>query len=165
MNSESYPQNVSVRLIQENRFEVRIGDQYQIGDSYYLGIAAADGEQSFDTAEGLRILLRSWLQVLTDASTQDISYLPFDFADEYTRWLACQKSDDQLLIVFGTAAVEGWAISPGNFAEFAHRLPEFQPDSPIVVHSFYRPYFLSQLRRSLAAVAGSNSAETGPKDA
>lgn len=152
MNPDQHLQNVAVRLIQDNRFQVSMGDQVQIGDTYYLGIAAADDEHPFDAAEGLRILLRSWIRELELAQPQQITYLPFDFSDEFTRWIACQQSDQNLLVVFGSAAVEGWAISPRDFSNYAHRLPEFQPDSPVVIHTFYRPFLLSRLRQALANV-------------
>ena len=99
-------------------------------------------------------MLGAWLQALLAAADGELIYLPFDFSDEYTRWIACQRDGDQLLVVFGWAEVEGWAISPSDFSEYQKDLPGFSPDEPLTVQSFYRPWFISQIRRSIACCSG-----------
>lgn len=141
--------NVSVTLDADNRIVVQIGEECRIGDSYYLSIDPQEPEHDPSPTAGLRTLLLSWIRELS-SSDGDLIYLPFDFSDEYTRWLACQKIADQVLVVCGWAQVEGWAIRPANFREYVHAVPNFRPDEPLLVQQFYLPRFLSQLRRSAA---------------
>lgn len=149
VNAAPQSTHVVVSLDADRRIVVRIGDETRIGDSYYLGIDRESPDHNCSPAVGLRRLLQAWIRELS-SDNGDLIYLPFDFSDEYTRWLACQKIADQILVVFGWAEVEGWAISPSDFSQFARAVPEFNPDEPLHVQQFYLPRFLSQLRQSLA---------------
>jgi hypothetical protein len=148
-------QNVAVQLGADNRIVVRFGSEYRPGDSYYLGIDPRSPDHDCTPQTGLQRMLGAWLQALLAAADGELIYLPFDFSDEYTRWIACQRDGDQLLVVFGWAEVEGWAISPSDFSEYQKDLPGFSPDEPLTVQSFYRPWFISQIRRSIACCSGS----------
>jgi len=104
---------------------------------------------SAELAEGVRELLRGWLSVLMQMSDGEQVFLPFDFSDEYTRWLTVHRRDREATVVFGWADVEGWAISPTNPAEYSKALPGFQPDDPLHVQTFYLPGLIGDLRCAL----------------
>lgn len=153
MTPPNSQQNVSVRLDVDNRIVVQIGSECHSGDSYYLGIDPRSPDHNCTPKQGLKSLLLNWLAIVSAAADRSIIYLPFDFSDEYTRWIACQRDGDQILVVFGWAGIEGWAISPSDFQEYSGSLPEFVPDEPVVVQSFYTPYFISSIRRSIAILS------------
>lgn len=96
---------------------------------------SGEGESASRVAleAGLRGLLREWLRHLQSLEDGGLVWLPFDFSDEYTRWLAVQRSGDEVSLVFGWAAVEGWAIDPQHLGELPRTLEGFVPDEPLVV--------------------------------
>ncbi|MCA9037286.1 MAG: hypothetical protein KDA91_19255 [Planctomycetaceae bacterium] len=140
---------LSLRLTSEDRFLVRIGLEERTGETYYLGLDPENAGMPMSVTRGLNLLLKGWLHVLESINDGDLIYLPFDFSDEYTRWVACQMTGHDIHIVMGWAAVEGWAISPSNFESHARSVSQFQPDEPLTVQSFYLPRFLSELRREI----------------
>lgn len=142
-------QKISVELDGNNHIVVHVGNECRIGNSYYLGLAPECQDHNCSISTGLRRMLLAWIREL-ESACNDLIYLPFDFSDETTRWLACQKIGSQLHVVFGWADVEGWAITPSDFSGFARSLPGFTPDEPLNVQEFYLPRFLSQIRRSAA---------------
>ncbi len=152
-SQESAPQSqiVMVHLDAENHIVVQAGEVSKLGNSYYLGLDPSSPDHNCSPKVGLKRMLTAWIRELS-SDEGDLIYLPFDFSDEYTRWLACQKISDQVLIVFGWAEVEGWAISPSDFSQYAHAVPGFSPDEPLLVQQFYLPRFLAQLRRSAATI-------------
>ena len=92
----------------------------------------------------------SWIQILGEADDGELVYLPFDFADEYTKWIACQILGNEVSMVFGWAPVEGWSISPPEITALSRQVTSFNPSEPLTIQVFYRPRVLSLLRRSLA---------------
>jgi hypothetical protein len=148
--------NLTVRLTSDNQIEVQVGTESRTGECYYLDLRSEiDQSQigSAELAEGVRSLLRGWLNVLTKMSDGDQVFLPFDFSDEYTRWLTVHRSDREAAVVFGWADVEGWAISPTNPDEYSAALPGFQPDDPLYVQTFYLPRLIGDLRCSLLNIS------------
>lgn len=152
---------LEVRLINEDEFCIRVGTDLQTGALYYLGIDPESAEHHCSPAQGVRRLLDRWLQVITEEATGQIFYLPFDFSDESTRWLACEKSGQQITTVFGWAPVEGWSFSPSDFESYRHQLSDFQPDVPANPQTIYLPRFLSELRAAAASVC---PRENSPRD-
>ena len=148
--AHSAARNVSVTLESDNRVAVRIGDETRTGDTYYLGLDALNDVEDSDPIPALLSLLDGWLAALLRLRDGDLIYLPFDFSDEYTRWVACQASDNELTAVFGWAEVEGWAISPTDFSQYVRDLDDFRADEPIHPQTFYRPRFIGLVRRSQA---------------
>lgn len=147
--------NVSVELDRDNRIVVAVGDECRFGDGCYFGISPDDPDHGAPLQIGLRRLLLQWIQVLSTPEDA-LLYLPFDFSDEFTRWLACQKIGDQLLVVFGWAPIEGWAFTPSDFSQFVDGVPGFRPDEPLVVQQFYLPRFISLVRHSAACCTDSS---------
>lgn len=142
--------HVSITLNDDQRLVLQLGDEAHYGDTYFLGLDPQNADSEMPVVSGVKHLLQSWIQTLTAAPDNSLCHLPFDFADEFTRWIACQSSGSQLSVVVGWAPVEGWTISPRDISACATTLHSFQPDEPLMVKAFYRPRFLSQLRASLA---------------
>ncbi len=144
---------VSVSLNADNQIEVNVGTESRAGESYYLGLQPNSENHEFRPAEGTRQLVSEWIRLLTELRDGQQLFLPFDFSDEYTRWLTLRREDRDVTIVFGWATVEGWAISPRDFTQYAHGVPGFMPDEPLLTQTFYLPRILSDLRRSHAILA------------
>lgn len=149
----SATQTVTIRLDDDSRIALRIGTESRDGDSYYLGLNTHSPDHNCSAQTGLIRLLTAWIRSLCELKDGGLIYLPFDFSDEYTRWLACQRVSQEIMVVFGWAAVEGWAISPSDFSEYLYQVPEFSPDEPLEVQSFYLPWFISQIRRSRSGLS------------
>ena len=143
---------LDLQLLSDEEFRIRLGDESRTGSLYYLGIDPRSVDHDCPAEEGLRRLVRGWLNQLSDCSNSGIRYLPFDFADESTQWLACDASNSTIDVVFGWAPVEGWAISPSDFQQHATHLTGFAPNEPAFVQTFYLPRLLSELRRLISAI-------------
>ncbi|MFM7055499.1 MAG: hypothetical protein ACKO2P_01110 [Planctomycetota bacterium] len=135
---------LTVRLNSGNQIEVRCGTESRCGECHYLdsgftpGPVLPDGtapaeptRQQLNSA--LTSLLREWHRVLQTLEDGGLIWLPFDFSDEITQWLAVQRTGDEAALVFGRAPVEGWAINPGNLGDLPRSLSDFVPDEPLVV--------------------------------
>lgn len=155
--------NVTVTLEGDNQIAVRIGDERRTGDTYYLSLDPLNEVEEADPLPGLRCLLQGWLEELTRAKPGDMIHLPFDFSDEFTRWIGCQVTSDEIVAVFGWAEVEGWAIMPSDFSEHSRNLVGFCPDEPLHPQSFYRPRFISLIRRSRAMLQPRRPRRDDPK--
>ncbi len=145
--------NVAVSLNADNQIEIRVGAESRAGESYYLGLQVDSDSHEFRPADGIAQLLREWIRLLIELKDGRQLFLPFDFSDEYTRWLTVQREGCDVAIVFGWSTVEGWAISPGDFTQYAHGLPGFMPDEPLQAQTWYLPNVLSGLRQSLFVLA------------
>ena len=145
--------NVSVSLNADNQIQVRVGAESRAGECYYLGLQGISENPEFRPVEGIVQLLTEWLRLLVGLHDGQLLFLPFDFSDEYTRWLTLHRDGSDVTIVFGWASVEGWSISPDDLTPYAHSLPDFMPDEPLHAQTFYLPRVLSDLRHSLAILA------------
>lgn len=140
--------SISIRLLDAEQLLVTIGEERRVGHLYYLGLDPESRHEECSVASGLRRLIETWIEVVLEAKPGALFYLPFDFSDEFTRWVACQKSQYTIDCVFGWAPVEGWAFSPADFRQYAAELQDFQPDEPVHPQTVYLPRFLSGLRQS-----------------
>ena len=141
-----------VSLSDNEQFRVRIGDEERSGELYYLGIDPRNKDHDCSPDIGLRRLIDGWIETIIESPDNQMFYLPFDFSDEFTRWLACEKSASEMTVVCGWAEVEGWSFSPSEFREQASALTGFQPDDPVHPQTFYVPRFLSNLRSCRARI-------------
>ena len=144
--------NVSVGLNPNNQIEVRVGSDSRAGESYYLGLQPGSENHESRPVEGTVQLVGEWIRLLTTLKDGQQLFLPFDFSDEYTRWLTLHREGRNVTIVFGWATVEGWSISPRDLSQYAHGLPNFMPDEPLLTQTFYLPQVLCNLRQSLATL-------------
>lgn len=133
---------LSIRLNSGNQIEVLCGSESRCGECYYLSLTESSGDTGEGAAAsqsalqcGLRGLLQEWIRQLQSLEDGGLMWLPFDFSDEYTRWLAVQRSGDEASLVFGWAPVEGWAINPQDLGELPRQLEGFVPDEPLVVEA------------------------------
>lgn len=149
--------NVTVILNADNQIVVHVGTESRAGESYYLGLQPNSESSEFRPATGTTQLVSEWIRLLSSLRDGEQLFLPFDFSDEYTRWLHCHREARNVTIVFGWATVEGWAISPKDLSPHAHGLPGFMPDEPLICQTFYLPRILNDLRHSRAILA--NQAE------
>ena len=106
-----------IHITDGEQFHVRVGTEHRAGDLYYLGIDPRNKDHECSSDVGLMRLIDGWIETIIANQPGRIFYLPFDFSDEFTRWLACEKSGSEITIVFGWAAVEGWSFSPSEFSE------------------------------------------------
>lgn len=137
---------VELLVTDNDQFGVRIGDEVRTGDLYYLGIDPRNQDHECSAETGLRRLIAGWIEAVASFETGRLFYLPFDFSDEFTRWLACEKKGSEITVVFGWAEVEGWSFSPSDFEEVACSMNDFRADEPVNPQTFYLPRFLSNLR-------------------
>ena len=140
--------NVSVSLNADNQITVTVGSESRAGESYYLGLQPNTENHEFRPATGTVQLVSEWIRLLTELKVGQTLFLPFDFSDEYTRWLHVHREGRHLTVVFGWATVEGWAISPQDLSQYADGLPGFMPDEPLITQTLYMPRVLSDLRHS-----------------
>jgi len=144
--------NVSVRLSAHNQIEVRVGNESRTGETYYLGLQSDHHAEPCGPVTGTLKLVTEWIRLLSELRDGEQVFLPFDFSDEYTRWLTLTRDARDVSVVFGWANIEGWAIPPSDFSQYAHELPEFVPDEPFYSQSFYLPAVLSDLRHCRAVL-------------
>ena len=148
--------SIAIQLTSDEKFRVTVGNEVREGDLYYLGIDPRTTDHDCTPIDGLRRLIGSWIEVIIGISHSNVFYLPFDFSDEYTGWLACQKNGSNITIVSGWAEIEGWSFSPSDFREHLLKIESFRPNDPVNPQTFYAPRVLAGLRRSLATLeAGS----------
>lgn len=111
---------------------LKIGDSVWCCDSYYLALdrgMRADHEDASKVRAVLRALLENWRTAIEDLTNGATAYLPYDFSDQCTAWLACELIDGELLIRRGWADVEGWSISPIALRAHLARPAGFHPDA------------------------------------
>jgi len=150
----SVPTNfiADIRITSGEQFQVQIGDENRSGDLYYLGIDPRNEDHNCSADLGLWRLITGWIDTIAANTDGQRFYLPFDFSDEFTRWVACEKSGNEITVVFGWAEVEGWSFSPSEFSAHSQDLKGFRADEPTNPQTFYTPQFLSDLRRSRALI-------------
>ena len=132
---------LTIRLNSSNQIEVRCGTESRCGECHYLGMGSAESLQDITPSaparqlleSALQRLMREWLAILQSLQNGELVWLPFDFSEESTRWLAVHRTGLEAAVVFGWAPVEGWAIDPANIGELARCLRDFVPDDPLVV--------------------------------
>jgi len=73
----------------------------------------------------LRRLLEQWREAIERVSPGETVYLPFDFSDQCTAFLRCRRSDERFDVVTGWSLIEGHCVSPVDFDEHVHRVPDF----------------------------------------
>lgn len=151
--------NVSVSLNADNQITVQVGSESRAGESYYLGLQPNSENHEFRPATGTMQLLTEWIRLLTALGDGQTLFLPFDFSDEYTRWLHVHREGRHVTIVFGWATVEGWAISPHDLSQYAEALPGFMPDEPLITQTLYLPRVLSDLRSCRELLAAQSAQE------
>ena len=130
---------------------LRIGDRSWTCDTYYLALdrrLLPDREDSEKVKAVLRQLLHQWLSAVEHVPDGGTVFLPYDFSDQYTGWLRCQRTGSNAIVCRGSASVEGWSFFPSQIGEHLNRLVGFKPDAP----TFEMPIaeLISAIRKSIA---------------
>jgi len=111
---------------------LRLGDREYRCDSYYLLLdnALLPGQEDEAKVRAvLRRLLEQWAVAVEGLRARDVVYLPFDFSDQCTCWLAVERIDDaSVSITPGWSLVEGWTFMPSEIGSHLRQLPDFKPD-------------------------------------
>ena len=137
-----------------NDLVLRIGDSAWRCDSYYFAIeqyAGDDQEDAPKVRKILRALLEKWKSAIEGLANGATAYLPYDFSDQCTAWLACELIDGELLIRHGWGDVEGWAIMPSDPPPPSARPSGFRADAGPWKMSV--DDFLKGIARSIEATA------------
>jgi hypothetical protein len=141
-----------------NDLVLRFAGQSWVCDSYYLALdrgLLADREDADKVRAVLRRLLMQWLEAVDNMPDGGAVFLPYDFSDQYTAWLRCQRSGSGVTVFRGWADMAGWSCFPSAVGEYLSHLPGFRPDGPSIWID--RSELLQAIRTSLA-----DAAEPGP---
>jgi hypothetical protein len=122
-------------------------------DSYYFALDrnVRDGDESATKVKAvLRKLLEHWLKVATKLPDASTAFLPFDFSDQCTGWLRCQRIGEVVLLSLGWSLVEGWSFFPSEADRFVSDLADFKPSTSDFSSS--REELIQAISKSLADV-------------
>jgi hypothetical protein len=123
-------------------------------DSYYLALDP-EFEPRDETPDKVRRvlvkLLESWTTALSQASTTNPAYLPYDFSDQYTGCLRCQCHEGFVDITPGWSHREGWSVSPSNPGDYLFGVKDFTCDAPNPIRLALSE-FVRRIRDSILAV-------------
>jgi hypothetical protein len=114
---------------------LRFGGDSWACDSYYLALdreLLPDREDSDKVRAVLRRLLEQWLAAVEQLPDGGTAYLPYDFSDQYTGWLACGRSSGGVVLSRGWADIEGWSFFPSAAGDLFVRPRGFRVDGPSV---------------------------------
>ena len=114
---------------------LRFAGQSWVCDAYYLALDQGLFPEREDADKVRAVLLRlleRWLSAAENVIDGGTVYLPYDFSDQYTGWLRCQRSGGVADVCRGWAEVEGWSFFPSAVGEYLTQLPGFRPDGPAV---------------------------------
>jgi hypothetical protein len=142
---------ISVTVNDEQQVVVQIDGETRQGDVWYLSLQlGADPTQEVPVATEVRRLLSVWMECIAQLTPGQVTWLPFDFSDESTRWLACHYDGCDTHLRFGWSSVEGWAVAPFDSAGYSRAGQTFRADDAAAdAIRVYRPFLLNQLRKSM----------------
>jgi len=125
--------------------------QSWVCDSYYFAIdqQVQPDDQSPSKVEAVLCkLLGQWQTAIADLPDTGAAFLPYDFSDQYTGWLHCERDGGEMVLTQGFAPVEGHSFSPSAVGEYLHHLPGFKVAGPTATST--RERVLEAIRASLA---------------
>jgi hypothetical protein len=114
---------------------LRLGCHSWVCDSYYLALdreLLPNREDADKVRAVLRRLLEQWLAALEQLPDGGTVYLPYDFSDQYTGWLACERWNEEVAVSRGWADIEGWSFFPSVAGNLFDRPRGFRVDGPTV---------------------------------
>jgi len=133
---------------------LRLGGSWWLCDSYYFAIdqnVLPDQEDAAKVRIVLRHLLDQWLFAIEQLPDGGTAYLPYDFSDQCTSWLACTRSAGEIALAHGWADVEGHALCPSNLGDIRKCPQGFRSDGSPVLISIEQ--VIASIRRSLMDLA------------
>lgn len=93
-----------------NDIQLQLGNEAWTCDSYYFAIdhhLQEDDDSATKVKAVLRKLLEQWLSAATDLPDAGTAFLPFDFSDQCTAWVRCQRLGEEMILWLGWSRVEG----------------------------------------------------------
>jgi len=106
-----------------------LGDHRDVCDSYYFAIdhtfmpSREDGQK---VRIVLTVLLERWIEAITSSPTGHTVFLPYDFSDQYTGCIQCERvTDTDLHLTLGYSKREGWAVMPSNPGDYFQTVSDF----------------------------------------
>jgi hypothetical protein len=112
---------------------LRFTGERWVCDSYYLALdrgLLSEQQHAEKVRLDLRRLLQQWLAAVEQSLDGELAYMPYDFSDPYTGWLACHRFGDEVVVSRGWADVEGWAFFPSDIGDPFERPRGFHVDGP-----------------------------------
>jgi hypothetical protein len=131
--------------------QLRFAGQTLVCDSYYFALdrnVRPNDESPTKVKAVLSRLLEQWLTAASNLPDGGTAFLPFDFSDQSTGWLCCQRNGNEMTVSRGWALVEGHSLSPSAVGDYLSNLPDFKVDGPAM--SVSRDDLLQAIRGSLA---------------
>ncbi len=116
-----------------NDLTLRFGGQIWVCDSYYFALdrnVRPDDESPGKVKAVLTKLLEQWLAAASNLPDSGATFLPYDFSDQYTAWICCQRNGNDVDMSRGWALVEGWSLFPSTVGEYLSNLPGFKVEGP-----------------------------------
>jgi hypothetical protein len=133
---------------------LRFAGHTWVGDSYYFALDRGlqpEDESPAKVKAVLRRLLEQWLTAVAKLPEGDTTFLPYDFSDQSTSWLRCQRNGNEMVVSQGWALVEGHSLFPSAIGEYLSHLPGFNVDGPTIKST--REDLLKAISDSLAEAA------------
>jgi len=101
----------------------------EIADSYYLVLdngVEPDDESPSKALLVLRRLLEQWREYLNVASQGEVLFLPYDFSDQYTGCLRCERNAVGFHVAHGYSSREGWSFNPSDISDYVRSIEDFR---------------------------------------
>jgi len=129
-----------------------LGDYVHRCDSYYFGVEASAGLYPHHLAVMIR-MLDQWRECLERLAEGDRCFLPFDFSDQCTAWLRCERlAGGEVRIRAGWSSIEGWSCLPSDFSAHAGDVPDWRAIENSAAITTPRSALLTQIAASQAAL-------------
>lgn len=112
---------------------LRFAGETWIGDSYYLALdrkVLPEDESPTKVKVVLRTLLEYWFSIILNLENDGTTFLPFDFSDQSTGWLRCQREGNEITVSQGQALVEGHSLFPSAVGDHSLGPVGFKVDGP-----------------------------------
>lgn len=133
---------------------LRFAGQTWLCDSYYFALdrnlQPEDGSPAKVKAV-LRKLLEQWLTAAANLPDAGTAFLPYDFSDQCTGWICCQRNGNEMVVSRGWSRVGGYSLFPSAVGEYLSQLPSFEVEGPAMKSK--RDDLLQAIRESLAEAA------------
>lgn len=137
-----------------NDLFLHVGNQVIECDSYYFALdrnIEPEKEDAGKVKTVIKALLNQWKIYVSRAESNEIIYLPFDFADEYTGCLKCEFQNDSVLLSVGYLQFEGWAFFPSDIITVVKSSTIFIRSKDLVLELEKRD-FLNKIKENIHSI-------------
>lgn len=98
---------------------LEFGDAQYLCDSYFLAMdrrLTPKEEGAAKVRAVMRALLTQWADAVTALPDGRCAYLPYEFSDQFTRWIACRREDERVRLSRGFSPLEGWRFTSSDLS-------------------------------------------------